>query len=95
MKITVELSHYPLSDAYERRVRGFIDYLHDNQNIKVKTNGVSTQIFGEYAEVMGAVTKAIEKSFAEPHAVFVMKIINADLEKEYVYTDEGLRQKLL
>ncbi len=41
---------------------------------------MSTQVFGEYFEVMNALTKEIHKSFELPHSVFVLKIINADLK---------------
>jgi len=40
---------------------------------------MSTQIFGEYRQVMQVLTDEIYKSFELPHSIFVMKIINADL----------------
>ena len=42
---------------------------------------MSTQVFGEYFEVMEILTKEIHKSFELPHSVFIMKVINADLQK--------------
>jgi len=41
---------------------------------------MSTQVFGEYFNVMNAITTEINKSFEIPHSVFVLKIINADLK---------------
>jgi hypothetical protein len=43
---------------------------------------MSTQVFGEYDEVMGTLTNEIKISFELPHSVFIIKIINADLKKE-------------
>jgi len=44
---------------------------------------MSTQIFGKYEEVMGALTPEIRATFmAEPTTIMVMKIINADLVPE-------------
>lgn len=52
--------------------------MHDN--ISVKTSGMSTQVFGEYFKVMEILTKEIHMSFELPHSVFILKIINADLQ---------------
>ena len=42
---------------------------------------MSTQVFGEYFEVMKAITNEIHKSFELPHSVFILKIINAELNR--------------
>lgn len=79
MKVSVEMSYYPLHDEFIPSIKDFIDRLNIYQNINTKTNGMSTQIFGEYFEVMKILTDEIHKSFDLPHSVFVMKVINADL----------------
>jgi uncharacterized protein YqgV (UPF0045/DUF77 family) len=81
MKISVEISYYPLRKEFIGPIRSFIDALNTYECLVVQTNGMSTQIFGEYKDVMGTLTNEIEKSFENPHSVFVMKIINADLQK--------------
>ncbi|MBI9033362.1 MAG: hypothetical protein JEZ03_02710 [Bacteroidales bacterium] len=81
MKTSVELSYYPLNNDYLTPIKGFIERLNQYDNLIVKTNGMSTQVFGEFRDVMNAITDEIEKSFELPHSVFVMKVINADLEK--------------
>ena len=81
MKISVEISYYPLNEEYKIPIKGFIAALNGNKNIIVKTNTMATQVFGEFDEVMGTVQKCIKQAFELPHSVFVMKIINADLEK--------------
>lgn len=80
MNTSVEISYYPLNVEYIPPIKDFIARMNGYGTLRVQTNGMSTQIFGEYAEVMKALTTEIEKSFEVPHSVFVMKIINADLD---------------
>jgi len=83
MNISVEISMYPLRSAYETPILKFIEQLHQHPNLKIMTNTMSTQIFGKYEAVMGALTPEIRTAFmAEPTTIMVMKIINADLAPE-------------
>lgn len=79
MNTSVEISYYPLNVEYIPPIKDFISRLNTYQEIKVQTNGMSTQVFGQYAEVMKILTAEIEQSFELPHSVFILKIINADL----------------
>ena len=79
MNTSVEISYYPLNVEYIPPIKSFIEKLNKHDKLKVKTNGMSTQVFGEYSEVMNAITSEIKNAFELPHSVFVMKIINADL----------------
>lgn len=79
MKTSVEISYYPLHHEYIPPIKEFIERINTYDGLVVRTNGMSTQIFGEYDLLMGALTREIKKSFEHPHSVFVMKIINADL----------------
>jgi len=79
MKTSVEISYYPLREEYIPPIRGFIDRLNNYPGLVCKTNGMSTQVFGEYDQLMAAVTQEIKKAFEVPHSVFILKIINADL----------------
>ncbi len=80
MKISVEISYYPLLNEYLPAITGFIDRINGYKTLRCTTNGMSTQVFGEYKDVMQALTNEMEKSFELPHSVFVMKVINADLQ---------------
>lgn len=80
MNTSVEISYYPLNVEYIPPIKGFIERLNQYENLRVQTNGMSTQVFGEYQEVMQVLTTEIGKSFELPHSVFVLKIINADLD---------------
>ncbi len=79
MNISVELSYYPLAEEYIPPIKDFIARLNGYEAMQVKTNGMSTQVFGEYQYVMDALVREIRLSFELPHSVFVMKIVNADL----------------
>lgn len=79
MKTSVDISYYPLNVEYIPPILDFIGRLNNYEGIIAQTNGMSTQVFGEYFDVMDAITKEIHKSFEIPHSVFVLKIINADL----------------
>lgn len=80
MKTSVEISYYPLAEGFVPPIREFIYRLNQYEKLVVKTNGMSTQVFGDFREVMKALSTEIERAFENPHSVFVMKIINADLD---------------
>lgn len=80
MKISVDISYYPLKEEFKPQIIAFIERIHTYKNLTSQTNGMSTQIFGEYKDVMHALSVEIEEAFENPHSVFVMKIINADLQ---------------
>lgn len=79
MNISIDISYYPLKDEFIPTILDFIDRLNKHPELTAKTNGMSTQVFGEYFYVMSAITKEIHQSFEIPHSVFVLKIINANL----------------
>ncbi len=81
MKISVDISYYPLKDEFIPPILEFIDRMNRYESLRVQTNGMSTQVFGDYFEVMNALTHEIHQSFEVPHSVFILKVINADLEK--------------
>jgi len=80
MNISVEISYYPMQEEYVQPILEFIDRLKKHIEIQTKNTGISTQIFGGYADVMRILTIEIEKSFALPNSIFVLKIINSDLQ---------------
>jgi len=79
MKVSVEISYYPLHDEFIPPIKAFIERLNQHKQLVVQSNGMSTQVFGEYENVMQTLTKEIKASFELPHSVFILKIINADL----------------
>ncbi len=79
MNISVEISYYPLQEEFVPHIRDFIDRLNNYASLHCITNGMSTQVFGDFDNVMDAISNEIKKSFELPHSVFVLKIINKDL----------------
>jgi uncharacterized protein YqgV (UPF0045/DUF77 family) len=82
--ISVEISYYPLNEEYLNPIKAFIERLNSYPFLSVETNGMSTQVFGTFDEVMSSITAEIKNAFELPHSIFVMKIINADLQKTVV-----------
>jgi len=80
MKASVDISYYPLQPEFVTPILEFIERLKSYEQIESVTNGMSTQVFGEYFDIMGILTKEIANSFELPHSVFILKIINADLK---------------
>ena len=81
MKTSIEISYYPLLEEFIIPVKNFIVSLQRYDNIKVKSNSMSTHVFGEYDEVMEAVTKCIKDAFEVPSSIFVLKVMNLDRDK--------------
>lgn len=86
MKISVELSMYPLNQQYIPPIDRFLEKLHEASEVEVRTNGMSTQLFGEYDVVMSILHDAMKRSMEEePKVVFIAKFLNTDVSK-YVHT---------
>jgi uncharacterized protein YqgV (UPF0045/DUF77 family) len=76
MRSAVEISMYPLSGDYLPRIQAFIDRLNTHPDLTVRTNSLSTQIWGPLDRVMGVLSAEIERSAAGgPQLVFVMKVL--------------------
>ncbi|MBW7931912.1 MAG: hypothetical protein H3C57_11565 [Gammaproteobacteria bacterium] len=80
MRITAEISLYPLDEQFVSHIGDFILRLRAEPGIEVVSNQLSTQLRGEFAAVSGALNRCMEASMASPQAVvFVVKYLNADL----------------
>ncbi len=84
MTVSVEVSVYPLTENYKPTVKAFIKLLSENENLQIKVNGISTQIFGQLNEVMPSLEKAIQSCFETQKASVVIKFLGTDLS-EYEY----------
>ena len=81
MKLTAEISCYPLQDNYLDPIQWFIDRLDSYDNIERKTNAMATQVCGEYGDVMAMLAtemKAAHEKWGK--AVFVCKFIGGELD---------------
>ena len=79
MRISVDISLYPLTEDYVEPILAFIAQLETNAKLVVKRNSLSTQVFGEYRDVMDVIDSEMETVFEQlPHGVFAMKFIGTD-----------------
>ncbi|CAM3787162.1 MULTISPECIES: YkoF family thiamine/hydroxymethylpyrimidine-binding protein [Pseudoalteromonas] len=80
MQVSVEISKYPLHQDYIPFIKGFIDRLNEHEGIKVITNTMSTQVFGEFDLVTSVLNQEMKHSFeAYGKCIFVCKFISGDL----------------
>jgi uncharacterized protein YqgV (UPF0045/DUF77 family) len=78
MRISVDLTLSPLQNDYEAHIISFIKALRASK-FTVLENPLSTQIFGEYDELMLFLTKEIKKSFQDVDiSVLTMKVVKTD-----------------
>jgi uncharacterized protein YqgV (UPF0045/DUF77 family) len=78
MNISIDISYYPLNREHIPPILEFINRLKNHKHLDVRSNGLSTQVFGPFDEVMDVVKEEIRTSFQLPHSVFVLKIVNVD-----------------
>ncbi len=80
MRVAVDISLYPLADDFLPPIKNIIERLNDNSSVEVVTNAMSTQIRGDYDEVMAVLKQEIGETFEQcPKAVFAIKILNNPL----------------
>jgi uncharacterized protein YqgV (UPF0045/DUF77 family) len=80
MRVTAEMSLYPLQGQPLERILAFIETITSDGRVEVVVNQLSTQVRGELDVVMSTITAAIERSFGDGGSqALVLKILNADL----------------
>ncbi len=80
MRVAVDISLYPLNQNFLAPIQDVIERLRAYTALEMIVNSMSTQIRGEYEEVMAALEQEIRVSFEQtPKAVFVIKILNNPL----------------
>jgi uncharacterized protein YqgV (UPF0045/DUF77 family) len=78
MKISVELTLTPLSDHYESIIKDFIKSLRQSE-FKIIETPLSTQIYGDFKELMSFLNKKIYNTFSNSENIIMnMKIIKSD-----------------
>lgn len=81
MRITVELSLYPLAPDFVGPITDFIVLLRREPGLEVVTNQMSTQVRGEFDAVTAAVNRCTRAAMERVHpVVLVAKFLNADLD---------------
>ena len=81
MKLTAELSLYPLQEDYIPVIRNFIEAASRHSGIRLKTNAMSTQVSGDWDEVFALVSAELQASFeCFGKQVLVCKFIPGELD---------------
>lgn len=75
MKASCEISLYPLQKNYKKTIITFVQQLKKNKKLVVETNGLSTQIFGDYDVIMDVLKTELRSVFEDNKAAFVFKIM--------------------
>lgn len=81
MKLTVDLSLYPLHDDYIPTVQAFIIAAEETAGVVVMPNAMSTQICGDYDTVFALVSEQLKTSWERfGKQVLVCKFIPGELD---------------
>lgn len=75
MKAAVDISLYPLNEDFKKIILSFIARLNTVPSITVETNQLSTQLVGDYDEIMRLLNTELKTVFFEQKAVAVLKIV--------------------
>ena len=65
MKLTAELSLYPLQDDYLPAIDAFIEAARRHSGMVVVTNAMSTQVCGDYDAVFALVSKELRGVYTD------------------------------
>lgn len=78
MEISVELALTPLQDDFEAPVKEFIKALRKS-GFTVLENPLSTQVYGDYDDIMEFLTEEIKETFQSlEHVLLTMKIVKSN-----------------
>lgn len=83
MKISLEISLYPLDDNFLPIIQDIVEILNAEPEVTCITNTMSTQVFGEFETVMSLLNKVVKHSFETyGKQVFVTKLLNSDVNPQ-------------
>lgn len=81
MKISVELTLTPLKSSYIPVIKNFIRSIRSTGFIVIE-NPLSTQVYGNYDDVMSSLIPLIRSTFEEEEAVMLyLKLVKGDRSK--------------
>lgn len=78
MKLTLDISLYPLNQKFKPTILDFIKRLERYENITIARNEISTQISGEYEDIMLLLNNEVKYVFKKQKSVFTIKILMGD-----------------
>ena len=81
MKLTVEMSLYPLQEDHVPVIEAFIQAAREHPDLAIVTNAMSTQVSGDYDTVFGLVHEGLASSYRQyGKQVLVCKFIPWELD---------------
>jgi len=87
MKVSVDISMYPLNEDYCQPIIDFIAAMKQHDKVTVQENTMSTHIYGDYHDVMNMLNQEMLSVLERiPETVFVIKLLGIDRNK--AKTDE-------
>ena len=76
MKLSIEITMYPLEDKYLPIIEGFIEHLKNYKDINLEVFPTSTVIVGDFDTVIGILSSSIKWSVNnKDKAVFITKFL--------------------
>jgi len=76
MRAAVEISMYPLIEGYRTMIRAFIERLKSDPELVVRSNTLSTQLWGDMDHLMQVLSREMRLSAdAGAQLVFVLKVL--------------------
>jgi uncharacterized protein YqgV (UPF0045/DUF77 family) len=83
MKVSFEISMYPMHPEYGTPILKFIEHLRKYPELEIRSNTMSTQVFGDFDFAMETLKIEMKRAFqSEQAVVMVMKVANLDLRPD-------------
>ena len=78
MQATIDISLYPLQDGYKQTILTFVKTLRKHADLCVETDGMSTQIIGEYDVLLSLLQREMKQVLFDNKAVFIIKLAKGE-----------------
>ncbi len=79
-RISVDISLYPLHADYKAPILQFIGKLREVEGCEILANPLSTQLYGPFDLVWGALGRLLPEVFGEEfNSVVVLKVVSVDV----------------
>ncbi len=82
MQVSLDISLYPLNAEYKAPILRFIEALRGYGGFELRSNSLSTQLFGDYTAIWTALGTELPRAFgADFNSVAVVKIVSVNVEE--------------
>lgn len=85
MQTSLDISYYPLSENYRAIIIELVDSIKTNHpNLRIESNGLSTQIFGDYEAILLLFHQEIKLYLSKYKSVFIVKLAAGERTPESI-----------